>query len=229
MTIEALILYGSHAREDSGAHSDVDLLGLTLKGDYAMSVQNRTNIALYPFPLAEKMARDGDLFMLHIVSEGKPLFDPRGLFLQLKRRFRYKSSYAATIEAACDLGWALCALRPTVLNVSLFNKRVAWCVRTVLIAKAASDNQAIFSAKSLVQFSGDNSVRTLIANKSSEGVHGDVLAAFRHFLASHSTEVLIGSKWQTADDFRARFVMKNNVVGLKTLRALMATASDMVY
>jgi predicted nucleotidyltransferase len=142
MNVASLIIYGSCARGDNVSTSDVDLLSLVSEGDYRMIVQNKINLALYPRTDAFEMARTGELFMLHIVREGRALIDFDADFEKLKADFQFKPSYGTEIANATALGWALIQLGKNVKNFALVNRRIAWCVRTILIAKAAEREEA---------------------------------------------------------------------------------------
>jgi predicted nucleotidyltransferase len=221
MSISTLILYGSCARQDNSASSDVDLFAVGNADDYRMVVASKVNLAVYSKESALRMSRSGDLFMLHIVREGRPIYDDRLLFRELAASFEFKSSYRREIANATELGWALLALASTTKNWALLNKRIAWCVRTVVIAQAADERKAIFSARELSEYGGHKAVGLLIENKDNSTRPRKALEMFEDFLRRHSPESPRQIAQQSLPDLLQRFRANGNAVGEKTIRALL--------
>lgn len=224
MSIATLVLYGSWARTDNSAGSDVDLFGIGVDADYRMIVANKVNLAVYAAESALEMCRAGDLFMLHLVREGRPIYDEAAFFDRMVSAFKFRESYRPDISKAAELGWALVGLAPTARNQALLNKRVAWCVRTILIAKAADEREAIFSAKQLAEFAGDRTVLTLVQSKEKPTLQPRDIELFAEFLrrsCGTETNHLVGVSIQESLDW---FQRSGNVVGEKTLRGLLGEA-----
>lgn len=229
MSLDTLIIYGSGARDDQDAHSDVDLLGITSMQDYNMIVKKKVNIAIYPVAQAFRMAKHGDLFMLHIVSEGQAIYDGKGYFSELQSIFSFKPSYDLDICNASDLGWVLLRYARVAENVTLINKRIAWCVRTILIAKAAEERLPIFSAKALSDFSKSRAVYALIKNKNNEKIILSMLSDFNKFLTSFGR---VAPAWINSNDsnvYLSEFRRSNNFVGEHTLKSLLSGTGDFGY
>lgn len=218
MNISAFVLYGSCARGDSNQSSDVDLFAITVDGEYQMVVKNKVNLAMYPKALALEMAKNGELFILHIVKEGQPLIDHRGDFQLLKDTFSYKNSYEKEIINSSELGWAIRHLGPSVRNQALVNQRIAWCVRTILIAKAAEEKKAIFSAESLGTFANEENVKILITNKTITTYQPKIFPIFEKFLLKWTSSNPL-QKTAKLEDYQELFEKNKNIVGLKTLKA----------
>lgn len=218
MNVASLIIYGSCARGDNVSTSDVDLFSITSESHYRMIVQNKINLALYPRPIAFEMARTGELFMLHLVREGRALIDFDGDFEKLKTDFTFKNSYSKEIENATMLGWALIAIGKNVKNFALVNKRIAWCVRTILIAKAAEQHQALFSTYALAEFAGDAVVKSLIENKNLSVDNPKIYKPFQAFLQTWGSSHNV-AKQLSLVEYSGLFERTENVVGLKTIRA----------
>ena len=144
MAVAATVLFGSLARGDQSEGSDTDLLMVGL-GDETRHVSiGHLSLFLYPWAQLEQDARDGDLFVCHIVREAKPLIDPDNYFLKLQQAFQFRSSYATDIERASDFAWFLVSFGAE-LNPYLLEKRSLWCVRTILIARSAERRDPIFA------------------------------------------------------------------------------------
>ncbi|MFC7514091.1 nucleotidyltransferase domain-containing protein [Herbaspirillum sp. GCM10030257] len=229
MSIDTLILYGSCAREDEDAESDIDLFALTTAEDHNMVVKQKVNLAIYPLKLALNMAENGDLFLLHIVEEGKVIYDSEGHFDKLRSSFSYRSTYRSEIIKASDLGWTLIELAPNSNNHTLINRRMAWCVRTILIAMCAEKRTPRFSASSLAKYSGDASVTALIKNKNSDRLDRNILLDFKNFLHKFGSPPpeWIGAK--NIELYKRQFLHAGNSVGLQTMKLISTSDQDSSY
>ena len=225
INISSLIIYGSCARGTNTTTSDVDLLSITSEGEYRMVVQNKINLALYPRSLAVKMAKGGELFMLHIVREGRPLIDFNNDFEFLQNNFEFKKSYSKEIEDATNLGRAILEFGSNIKNKSLINKRLAWCVRTITIAKAAEQKLSIFSAVGLSEFLHDKSILELIENKNNLTENPKILKKLEKFLSAHGSSSRIASV-NSLLEYKELFNKTSNIVGSKTISAFI---SDKVF
>ena len=219
MAILTLTIYGSRARGDYTNSSDIDLFAITDEDHYRMVIEDRTNLACYPKDLAEQRAMNGDLFILHICSEAKEIYGDGFHFNFLKNAFKYKPNYYHEKSNAAELAWFLIDLSSKFRNVLLLNRRIAWCVRTILIASAAERRMPIFSKKSLIEYSGNNLVDELISLKESSTFNRNRISELESFLISlgfyrpNLPSISLNS-------YRDRFLVTNNEMGLKTLMSL---------
>src|SRR4051812_15822449 len=113
---------------------------------YQPKCHNRINFSYYPMGDILSLATQGDLFVLHIKTEAKVLYDAHEFFKKIDAFFHFKESYQKEIIQVSELGWFLISISSNKLDASMFNKRVAWCVRTILIAKSADNRNPVFSA-----------------------------------------------------------------------------------
>ncbi|KAB0657131.1 nucleotidyltransferase domain-containing protein [Burkholderia diffusa] len=229
MSILALALYGSRAREDQQPESDVDLFAVTADADYRMIVQNNINIACYPRALAINRASTGDLFMLHIVREAKTLLDTGGEMDVLRQSFKYRDNYKPEIIHASDVAWFMLDNAGSFRNYAFFNKRVAWCVRTILIALSAEARNPVFSAKLLGEFSESHDAFQLICAKSSAQYNPACLQSLALFLRRFGHPNPVADTWRDATGYALHFSRTNNVMGLKTVAAIRGSASAEEY
>ncbi|WP_196482869.1 nucleotidyltransferase domain-containing protein [Burkholderia stagnalis] len=220
MSILALALYGSRAREDHSPDSDVDLFAITDECSYKMIVESNVNIACYPRDLAATRAQGGDLFILHITQEGKTLFDNAGELKDLHAKFSYRNSYEIDIRLASDLAWFVLDMNSLFKNYTLINKRIAWCVRTILIAMSAEARRPVFSSSQLRDFSGSEEAYLLIENKDSNQQNTASIGYLTNFLAKFGRKRPILSRTPTLQEYRTYFVDSKNTMGIKTVAAI---------
>ena len=76
MAVAATLLFGSLARNDHSEGSDTDLLMINLDDETRHISIGKLSLFLYPWNQLEQNARDGDLFICHLVREAKPIIDP---------------------------------------------------------------------------------------------------------------------------------------------------------
>lgn len=142
--LKSLILFGSHARGDQTINSDIDLLGIDDSQKFSVRNIDTVNFSFYSEKKAFDMSRNGDLFFMHIVNEGKCLFN-ENFFDTLKRSFTFKDSYLEEASTAYYLGLKIIEHSNNITNWKMANKRISWCVRTILIAISAESRKPFFS------------------------------------------------------------------------------------
>ncbi|QRG79201.1 nucleotidyltransferase domain-containing protein [Citrobacter sp. R56] len=146
--LKCLILFGSHARGDQTISSDIDLLGIDDSQKFTVRNIDTVNFSFYSSDRALHMSCSGDLFFMHIVNEGRCLFnDP--FFEKLKSCFNFKESYLEEASTAYYLGLKIIELSNNITNWKMANKRISWCVRTILIALSAENRTPFFSKSEL--------------------------------------------------------------------------------
>lgn len=214
MSVEAIILFGSRARKDAKSTSDTDLLLITTEERPRHSAYGNISLSLYSFPDLVSMARRGDLFLLHIVREGLALYDPNKRLEQLREAFNVRSSYVAETRLAADVGWYLVRFDREIDPRSLVSRRIAWCVRTILIARSVEQGAPIFAPQDLSR--KHPLARRLIANRVANVPLPGSIPELREFLLSQSLPDLMPLQADQAA-FRVRFRETGNAVGLNLL------------
>jgi hypothetical protein len=175
------------------------------------------------------MARRGDLFLLHIVSEGRVIYDGAEHFSALQESFCYRESYGQEIVNATRLGWALLDVADSASNFALINKRMAWCARTVLIARAAELRAPVFSASSLAKFANSTTILHIVENKNSALHEKEIMDEFASFLTTFGLEMDARPRNLSLDEYIAQFKDDDNPVGEKTMKALLMTNAEYMY
>ena len=219
MPILSLIVYGSRAREDHSEDSDTDLFAITNDERYEMIIEGTTNIACYPLTQAITRAEGGDLFFMHITSEAKAIYDPSGAFEKVKKSFIKKDSYSSEISNASELGFALLGHANNIQDYYLLNKRLAWCLRTILIGRSAELGSPTFSKEGLGKIFQDDDLIDLIALKDCESftakAYPQFYSAFIKYGCPPNTQMPTNFS-----DLMIYFLQHDNMMGLKTARLL---------
>ena len=216
MAIVATLLFGSLARADHSEGSDTDLLMVSLNKDTRHVSVGHLSLFLYPWPQLQQDAREGDLFVCHLVREARPLIDPDKYLVKLQSAFRFRSSYQSDIDRAVDLGMYLARFGDE-LNSTLLTKRALWCIRTILIARSAERRNPVFAPQRLAEETGSAAARELLTNRHIHRERAAVQQRLRSFLKE---EAHLSQFLETAarDNFRERFDATSNRVALQTLR-----------
>ena len=176
----------------------------------------RLSLFIYPWSTLENNARNGDLFVCHLVREARPLFDPDAYLPKLKAAFRFRSDYVAEIGHATDLGWYLARFGEE-LNSHLQAKRALWCIRTILIARSAERRDPVFAPQLLAEQTRSFAGRDLLTRRHSARDDSEVRHSLRLFLKE---ETISDSFNKQADrgTFIERFRTTSNTVALQTLQ-----------
>lgn len=211
--VSAILLFGSRAREDNSRGSDTDLLLVSPSGTPQHKSIGHLSMFFYPWEKLTADARDGDLFVCHIVREAKPVFDPLGQLDQLRSQFRLRTSYAREIAHARDLGWFL-DRHAGALNSDVVVRRMVWCIRTILIARLAERGTPAFAPAALA--AAAPSAADLLANRHQRRLDATMRQRFRQYLMQEGGPPALPSE-ATFDDYRDLFVQTGNKVGLQTI------------
>lgn len=174
--ISTLILYGSRARGDNHIDSDVDLLGVVPEGRIAgSSTQRAVNIHLRPFENLIEQAAAGDLFVAHIVFEGRVLHDTMRGFEQIASAFEWRNSYLPERRIATHIIDYLSNLPETSTREDLV-KRMVWALRTLVIARAAEERLPIFSASAIARYANIDNLERVLITREEPGMREAVVA-----------------------------------------------------
>lgn len=181
-SIVCLLLYGSRARGDHDAYSDVDLAAITSNRTPERVTIGRTTTMAYPLDHALRVARSGGLFAYHLVSEAKVVFETEPIFARIQQAFRFRDDYTPVIRMCSEAGWFLVRHHESAVNARKFNNAVAWCTREMLIARAATERLPVFSADGLAEFVGCRAVASVIRSKRNAVIEPATVRAFQDIL-----------------------------------------------
>lgn len=146
--ISCLVLFGSHATNDADEDSDIDLLGINKSTLRTVRENGKVNLSLYSLDELSRMAESGNIFILHIILEGICIFNPT-IFNELKDKFKYKDNYNIDIATAFYLATVILREKDNISNWVIANKRISWCVRTILISISVQNRKPLFSKSKL--------------------------------------------------------------------------------
>lgn len=74
-------------------------------------------------------------------------FNPK-IFDELKNEFQYKENYNIDIATAFYLANVILNEKDNISNWAVANKRISWCVRTILISISVENRKPVFSKES---------------------------------------------------------------------------------
>lgn len=215
--IEALMLFGSAARGENDENSDVDLLAISSNHKPFSKKTKQTEIQFIPPEDLLKSAVEGDLFALHLAFEGRVVFDTSGVFTKFKEKLVIRRDYGREIGWGSDLAWFLHEFEMENDNVWLVNKRIAWCVRTIAIAKLVEKGKVIFAPKALAREFKHNHVAELIELRRSEDSSNQRKRHLSSFLLSIGSDLPIS---KSERDFIRHFENTGNLVAIQTVKRL---------
>lgn len=216
MTISAIWLFGSRARNQQTRGSDTDLL-LVGGEDRTRHVSiGHLSMFFYAWEKLLEDAQGGNLFTCHIVREAVPIYDPDCFLDKLSENFVLRRSYATEIQQASELGWFLDRYG-SELRAALVAKRMIWCIRTILIARSAEVGAPVFSPEALIQLTRSNSARELLAERHQRHADAVMRHKFRLFLKEEAMPLPLADTL-SMEQFEARFHSTGNHVALQAMR-----------
>lgn len=216
MSISALVLFGSKARGDEGPNSDVDFLLITSDDKPRHASVSKVSLSFYPYSDMLRRASVGDLFVLHIILEGKVIHDPDHRVDLIKAAFRKKDTYAEETSAATDLAW-LIAKFGQQFDRALTAKRITWCVRTALIARSVEIGAPVFSPNELMKMAPIAEIGALIKQKD-HPIDASSFDNLKKFLIWGGFSDPCRSA-TSPDNYQRRFVSSENSVGRHFMKA----------
>lgn len=221
VAILGLALFGSRARNEGDAASDTDLLALTTDRQPKFTVRNGVALSSVPYGLMLQRAGLGDLFVLHVNTEATVIYQSPAfpVFKTIKESFRYKGDYVREIGLPSDVGWFLLRFGDRLLSAKLLNGRMAWVTRTVLIARAAAQQQPTFGARQLAEFSGSPDVFTLIRNRNSGERDPAMIEKFATFIRTHGARE--PRMPANLDEQKQFFLAERNIAGLRLVERML--------
>ncbi|MCZ7452319.1 nucleotidyltransferase domain-containing protein [Rhizobium rhizogenes] len=217
MSIVAQYIFGSHARGDFNEGSDIDLLAVVDDDVFSSFSHGKLNVSFYPGDKLLEDARAGNLFVMHIVREAVLTYDRSNFHALVLQSFVERSNYRREIDNASDLGWFLLFQQAKFKNRDVVNRRISWCVRTILIALTAEEGTPAFAPHELIRYADKPYVASLLSLKSRSGITsveldhlGTFLSQFGHAAPAAIVQEDLKKTW-------VRFRDTQNSIGIKTI------------
>lgn len=215
MILDALLLFGSRARGDHSASSDIDLLAVTENKKPTVSGSADASLFHYSFDWLKHKASSGDPFVWHLVTEAIAIYDPADNLSALRQEFRFKDDYRKQITQASDVGW-LISLLGDEMSAKEANRWLAWAVRTISIAHAATLQKPAFSGSALAEVLGYPDIEVLVRQKDRKTFDDAARRLLKKFLGALGSGEPI-HPLHSIDRFRSHFESTDNEVGLTIL------------
>jgi len=221
-----VLLFGSMARGDSSETSDVDLLISEETGGIKSERAGRVEVQYTPQKYLMEMSARGDLFAIHLAYEAKVVADPNGFFDSFKKSLRIKTSYTKEREAASALAAYLLKRKLSKPQIPIRNKRIAWCVRTILISLLLEKGEIVFSPTRLQDLYPDKKIGILLNARRKKIKLSGYKTALRWFLEEYG-EAEFGRKG--LKELRKVFEQQDNEVAKSTIRSLSRSIASPSY
>lgn len=149
--MKALAIFGSTARNEREFDSDIDMIGIYDNEKIKSITKSSVSLFLYPEKyLTEKMLT-GDLFALHLVKESIPIYGGC-VFDEIYSQFNYKLNYKEEMESSYFLAMEIIKMYQNLEEYKEANKKLAWCLRTMIISISAQNRSPVFSKKALSEY-----------------------------------------------------------------------------
>ena len=149
--MKALAIFGSTARNERSFDSDIDMIGIYDEKKISSVSKGNVSLFLYPETILREKMTSGDLFALHLVKESIPIYGHEQLE-SIYKDFKYKKNYAMEINTAIKVSDEIISRYKSLSDYKEANKKMAWCLRTVIISISAQDKTPVFSKKSLSEY-----------------------------------------------------------------------------
>lgn len=217
MTVSAIWLFGSRARNQQSRGSDTDLLLVGSENRTRHVSVGHLSMFFYTWEKLVRDAQEGNLFTCHIVREAVPVYDANGILERLRENFTLRRSYATEIQQASELGWFLDRYS-SELPTTIVARRMIWCIRTILIARSAETGTPVFSPEALMQFARSFAARELLTERHQRHADAAMRHKFRLFLREEAMPLPFADSW-SMDEFEDRFQSTENHVALQAMHS----------
>jgi len=149
--MKALAVFGSTARNERSFDSDIDMLGVYDGGKIKSVSKGCVSLFLYPEIVLREKMMSGDLFALHLVKESIPIYG-NDILEEIYSKFTYKDNYTIEINTALEVSYEILSSYEKLKQHRDANKKIAWCLRTIIISISAQDRTPVFSKKKLSEY-----------------------------------------------------------------------------
>lgn len=149
--MKALAIFGSTARHEREASSDIDLIGLYDEVTVRSITEQSVSLFMYPEKKLVEMMTNGDLFALHLVKEAQPIYGS-DIFELIFSKFNYKENYKQEMNVSMYVANYILKNYEMLNDYSEANKKLSWSLRTFIIAVSAHDRNPVFSKVKIAEY-----------------------------------------------------------------------------
>lgn len=145
----ALAIYGSQARGTQRPDSDVDVLQVvsTRPGKYS---DGDTNVTAYNVETLREMSAQGSLFMLHLVTDGYIVSDPKGVLARIFAAYRRPLTFEKAIAELAAAARAL-TVQDRSCHSDGLRKLGIYVARTACYAVLAEEGEPEFDPERVAE------------------------------------------------------------------------------
>lgn len=162
---DPVILYGSHARRDQHARSDIDVLQIV--GHRRCSYRRgRLSVTTATEESLRSLARAGSIFVLHLRTEGVVLRDDASAFERVVLAYRAPDSYGPLRESL-RLAAGLLDVDEAgfVKNPRGFTQLAVYLLRTALYLRCAEEGRPLFSMARVAERFADRRILDIFRDR----------------------------------------------------------------
>lgn len=221
-----VLLFGSLARGDGSSESDIDILVSSPKGRISSVKDGHAEVQYTPQDKLLEMARRGDLFAIHLAYEARIISDPSNFFQEFKSCLVIKKDYSQERRWAFSLLAYLIKRRVAHRGIQLRNKRIAWCVRTVLISLLIEEGRIIFSPRRLLNHYDEPYIGKLLSMRRGDTSGHLYKNGIIGFLKKFGGSEYLG---YSAQELEVEFLHEENRVAISTINGLEKEFQDAAY
>jgi hypothetical protein len=151
----AVFLFGSYARGDQDASSDIDILQVTPTRGRSYNV-GKINVTCYTPDQLVALARGGAMFARHIALEAIPLIDPDDFLSTLKSSYVPAATYRDVCDSvACSIPLVAITEKEFAGNAHHYSATASYLLRTYVYARAFASGTQSFSMREVANHTGD--------------------------------------------------------------------------
>lgn len=154
--VDGEALFGSAARQDGDALSDLDYLivstdAIALRSRKRWLANQGFSVSDYTWKRLQRCFTEGTLFALHLKLEARPTFDPTGRLRNLFHSFQEKREYGKDFQESLQLFRPLASIPGSAIGRAWALDTLAVAFRNSAILWLASEGRHVFSMAAIVE------------------------------------------------------------------------------